>query len=161
MAVYVVLDFDEDVDAMEFVKAEMNGRVQIIYDNKNICTCTHHIDGQHYDNCAVWKDENAKRNFELSAKTVAVIKKATVFCHCTKREGWTRGRNFGWWVCSNCGHPTEAYASLNTWASFMGSNLLPPEISKEMRPLGWEHSPKEWTFLLTPKTPQGEESNGS
>jgi|SRR5882762_353445 len=127
MSVYVILDFDDELEAKEFV-----------------------IDARY----APWK---TRTNTVVDPTVAAVIKKATVFCHCVKREGWTRGRNFGWYVCASCGHPTEAYASIDSWASFMGANLLPPEISKEMRPKGWEHSPKEWTFLLAPKTPQGTE----
>jgi hypothetical protein len=130
MSVYVILKFDEDVDAMEFVKAQLDERVVVVYNDDR------------YDPA------------DVHAEVAAVIKRPVRFCHCEKRVGWTRGKLYGWWVCASCGYPTEKWSSMDSWAYFMGINLLPPEISTEFRPKGWERSTKTWDFLI-PKPPQG------
>lgn len=131
MSVYVVLDFDDEDEAKEFVIDALHGPFK------------------------------TRTNYVVAPEVAAVVQKPTAFCHCASRkEGWTRGKNFGWWVHVGCGHPTKGWASLDTWASFMGLNLLPPEISTEMRLQGWERSKFTWEFLLPPNPPQAREQGG-
>src|SRR6266567_3963796 len=124
MSVYVILDFKDDNEAKEFVRAQLNERVQVVYNDDR------------YDPA------------DVHAEVAAVIKNPITFCHCVKRTGWTRGKNYGWWVCASCGYPTEVWSSRKSWPYFMGINLLPPELSSEFRIKGWERSPKQWNFLL-------------
>jgi hypothetical protein len=126
MAVYVILQFDNEEEAKDYVtQAIHTGRV--FNDDPGI-----------YETVPV--------------KVASVVKKPSVFCQCnalgTKRAGWTRGKSFGWWVCATCSKPSEAWASTDTWSSVLGLNLLPPEVSKEMRPQGWERSKFTWEFLV-------------
>lgn len=122
MSVYVMLDFDNVDEAKAFVDAQFGGRLKVD------------------DGTEVW---------DSSAAVVAVIKKPTRFCECSvgKRVGWTRGKNYGWWVCASCGLPTKLWASRGSWHAFMGLNLIPPEVCTEYRPKGWERSPFTWEFL--------------
>lgn len=125
MSIYVMLSFDDDEDAKDFVKYTIDNNI-VLEDSK-------------YQEFPT----------EIAANVEAVIKKPAKFCQCTgRRSGFTRGKSFGWWVCADCGSPTELWASKGSWAYFMGLNLLPPEISTELRPKGWERSKFTWDFLL-------------
>jgi hypothetical protein len=92
MAKYVLVQFDSDVEADDFVQAV---RDKVTWE----------------------KGEGQVR---------AVYKKPTVFCECTavKRRGFTRGKKFGWYVCTQCHKPTEAWAKGDSWFIALGVNLL-------------------------------------
>lgn len=134
MSVYVILEFDSDEEAKTLVKDVV--QYEVVPDTRD-----------HLENYPL---------SGLSVKVVSVVKKPTKFCHCIKKTGWTRGKNYGWWVCATCKLPTQLWASRANWDQFMGLNLLPQEISGETRSKGLERSPFTWDFLL-PKTPQGAE----
>jgi hypothetical protein len=102
MAKYVLLAFDDDKKADEFLQKNFLG--------------SEYVD---YESAEVW------------ATLRAVFKKPTQFCQCTaiKHRGWTRGKKFGWWVCSQCKKPSRQWAHGDTWYAALGTNLLP--ISEE------------------------------
>ncbi len=123
MAVYVLLSFEDDEEAKDFVRGK-------VLDNPYLPT------------------------------VCGVFKKPTVFCEePTTRHGkgktgvgWTRGKKYGWWVCTFCGKPSgiAATAGSTKWELALGTNLLPPELSPvefEIRLPGWR-SEVEWRFLL-------------
>lgn len=126
MAAYVLLAFDDDEDAKEFV-------IDALYDGV-FKTHTNYI-----------TDKVVVR---------AVYKKPVMFCNCsTHTDGWTRGKRFGWWACAKCGKPGEAWAKGFAWYTALGTNLLPREICGEApQPAGWE-SPDQWNFLIKKTEP--------
>lgn len=84
-----------------------------------------------------------------SIKVTAAYKKPTKFCDPSdghqKGKGtrsFTRGRKYGWWVCSVCGKPTKRWATGDIWHFSMGYNLLPPSVSELERGI---RSSVEWT----------------
>lgn len=102
MARYVLLSFSSNADAEYFVRA--NAKV--------VETCP----------------------FEVTA----VYGKPTQHCdpsdgHRGKRSGnrrvvgYTRGKKFGWWVCTACGKPERPILS-NPWATMTQARDLLPEI---------------------------------
>ena len=103
MAKYVLLAFDSDAEADEFVAAV--SRFDI-------------------------KQQNTEGFIDTVKATVRGIwKKPTKFCECTsgniKQRGWTRGKKFGWWVCDKCYKPSPAWARGDLWYNSLGVNLLP------------------------------------
>lgn len=62
-----------------------------------------------------------------SAFVRAVFKIPTKFCECTsvKNRGWTRGKKYGWWVCSICHKPSKSWGTGHHWFLGLGKNLLP------------------------------------
>lgn len=101
MAKYILLSFDNDKDAEEFVQA-------------------------------MQKQDTSGRPFIPEGVAVrGVWKKPTQFCDCalrgrnTKGRAWTRGKKFGWWVCTVCHKPSQAWAKGDAWYTALGTNLLP------------------------------------
>lgn len=99
MAKYVLLSFDDDKAADEFVQ-RFTDDVQ---------------------------ERATYQRIGIYAFVRAVYKKPTKFCECTgvKNRGFTRGKKFGWWVCAQCGKPTSAWAAGAHWFLALGKNLLP------------------------------------
>jgi len=130
MSVYVLLAFDDDEDAKKLVETAVT------------------LKGSTMGNPEV----------PVIPYTIrAVYKKPVKFCDCDRPPGWTRGKRFGWWVCSKCGKPGEAWAKGFVWYTALGTNLLPREICGEPpQPAGWD-SPDAWTFLIK-ETPPVEET---
>jgi hypothetical protein len=63
---------------------------------------------------------------------------------------YTRGKKYGWWVCTKCGKPSQAKISACEWEPTLGTNLLPAEFTPEpfkKRMRSWR-SPIEWTWLF-------------
>ena len=128
MSVYVLLEFTDDEEAKEFVKAQMGERVQVIYPD---------------DSHEAW---------EITSQVCGVWKKPSKFCKCLKRKGWTRGKKYGWWVCVTCGLVSSIKKiSATEWELALGTNLLPKELAPipfDDRLRGWT-SDMQWNFLLT------------
>jgi hypothetical protein len=127
MAVYVVLSFEDDEEAKEFVTDVLRSG------------------GPSKAGVDIWL-----------AKVRGVFKKPTKFCDPSDghragkktEQAFTRGRRYGWWVCALCGKPTKAWSLGNKWYGPLGSNLLPTSlVAPERRPQGWKSS-AEWEDLL-------------
>jgi len=130
MAVYVLLTFDKDDDAKKFVKQTLE-------------------DGNVFDA----GQEFCENDERFSATVRGVWKKPTLFCTrekpgCrAKSRGYTRGRKYGWWVCTGCGKPATLWAQGNAWFTALGTNLIPQsQLAPEYRPPGWD-STAAWDFL--------------
>jgi hypothetical protein len=123
VAVYVVLAFDDDQKAKEFVSQTLRTE-EVTFGASTIQR---------------W----------ARAVVRGVYKKPTVFCQCDAATGRTRGKKYGWWVCRKCGKPAEGWAKGDCWYTALGTNLLPKSVSGEYRPPGWE-SPAEWSDLVEP-----------
>ena len=97
MAKYLLLAFDEDADAEEFAKAMLAKRVMPALPDKPGITLR-----------GMWK-------------------KPTMFCQCTAIKGraWTRGKKWGWWVCTQCGRPSVGWSRGDVWYTALGKNILP------------------------------------
>lgn len=134
MAVYVLLAFDKDQDAKDFVENAINGYVATIAQGAA------HDDPKQHD-----------------AEVRGIWQKPTMFCddgdgHRGKKTeaGWTRGRKYGWWVCGKCGKPSERWAHGEQWDTTLGTNLLPAELFPQeiVRPEFRKPSPVEWSWLI-------------
>lgn len=107
MARYVVLSFEDDNEAEEFVKDAMQ-----LDDHPTFSMAVTAIDpGGNYEKAFDFKVE-------------AMMQKPTKFCGtpggCREGKrvvGFQRGKNHGWWICSVCGKPTQ------TWAQSIGAVL--------------------------------------
>jgi len=112
MARYVLLAFDDDTKADEFVQA---------------CQETGVV-------AAVSNEDASLKHFAPTVR--AVYQKPTMFCTCVgggkQGKGFTRGKKHGWWVHSGCGKPTKAWADGEHWFVALGVNKLPksPEASE-------------------------------
>jgi hypothetical protein len=139
MAVQVILDFESDQEAKAFVSKIIE------------------------DGCAsVQTGEDAGGDMDhgvypvytdFDCTVVGAFKRATKFCTCANRTGWTRGRGYGWWVCDNCRLPTEKWTdNADRWRYALGINLVPAE-SGGIQPKPGERgdhdldSPKIWRDL--------------
>jgi len=107
MARYVVLSFDDDTTADEFVAAvQENGILG------------------HVSN-----ESGFMKHFAPVVR--AMFQRPTKFCDCASRggnikaRGFTRGKKYGWWVCNACKKPTVGWAQGQEWFRFLGRNLLP------------------------------------
>jgi hypothetical protein len=101
MAKYVLLTFEDDAAADAFVNK--------VTETESVTTSAYH-------------------ESELKAFIRGVWKKPTKFCSCIgamKERGFTRGRKYGWWVCTKCGKPTVGWARGDHWFLSLGRNLLP------------------------------------
>lgn len=119
MAVYVLLEFDDNAQAKRFVE-KVNGRwgtvakdyltrrvIGVWYKPTKFCTCA--TDGT--------KQARGSNPFFRAQKT-------------------------GWWVHYPCGRPTRAWGqSHNHWASALGTNVLPD--NDHYKPSGWGTAPTE------------------
>lgn len=105
MAKYVLLAFDDDKQADVFVERTQELRAVVMDDRK-------------YPDSTVT---------ELPCDVRGVYRKPTKFCNChgIKKRGFTRGRKFGWWVCSQCSKPTVGWGRGDHWFLALGKNLLP------------------------------------
>jgi hypothetical protein len=69
----------------------------------------------------------------------AVWARATKYCMCTRSSGkmwsFSRGMKSGWWLHSDCGRPTRAWATGTHWFASIGRNILPGNI--DYVPEGW------------------------
>jgi hypothetical protein len=130
MAKYVLLAFDNDAEADKFVDIVVQDREVIAW--------------------SVGQD--VTEAVPLPATVRAVYKKPTQFCHCVrgKRDGFTRGKKYGWWVCDKCHKPTKAWAEGDQWYTSLGRNLLPVSMdAPEWRGDGkrghvWDEERKDW-----------------
>jgi hypothetical protein len=103
VAKYVMVQFDNDNEADAFVNVMVPSEVQ---------------------------PPGAAAAFTSSVKIVAVFKKPTIFCECSKpSEKSVRGAKWGWWLCKNtgCGKPKRGNFQ-------QPRNLVdPPNIRSEIR----------------------------
>jgi hypothetical protein len=133
MSVYVMLTFDNDDEAHEFVKEALT---------------------QGYAMTADEKTNVRKRFFNIRG----VWKKPTIFCTCDSTErkvGFTRGKKYGWWVHAKCGKPSQLWAAGNAWHSSLGRNLLPQsELAPEYRSPENKQDPR-WADLEDLLNPSG------
>lgn len=133
MTVRVVLEFADEQEAKEFIKAALKPGYL------------------HYSKVYSLEEGVSIGMKEVSAKVIGVFKKPTLYCnpadgHRNRKktyQGWTRGKKYGWWVCSLCGKPTEKWANGDLWPYILGFNLLPKSISKWARP-DWDTA-TQWT----------------
>lgn len=129
MPYYVVLRVEEEDEAKELVKGLLQkGEVGV---------------------------SGASNVHNVPAIPRAVYRIPTKFCdpsdgHRGARKthmGWTRGRKWGWLVCSICGKPTSKWGNGFHWFATHGINLLPfSKIANEDRH-GWTSS-GEWSEML-------------
>lgn len=120
MAVYVLMAFDSDEHAKNWIKVQ-----QIYIDRRDKLT-----------------DEEAPTD-TAHYEVVAAYKKPTIFCdvldgnHSRNRRviGFTKGTKWGWWVCALCSKPREMYVQGIRDNNPFGKNilhlLLPKEISQD------------------------------
>jgi hypothetical protein len=74
----------------------------------------------------------------VPATLIGAYRKSEEFCDNTDghrgKLGWTRGPNYGWWVCGACGKPTKEWNnSLDRERYALGINLLPPPFGRHDR----------------------------
>lgn len=136
MTVRVVLQFDDEAEAKEFVKAALKPGYL------------------HYSKTFSTEEGLSIGMKEVLGKVIAVFKMPTKFCdpsdgHRSGRktyQGWTRGKKYGWWVCARCGKPTKLWASGRQWVFSLGFNLLPKSISEVAQAEGgWAPGVNRWT----------------
>ena len=122
MAVYVLVAFDNDVHAKEWIKTQQ------MYAERRRNLTEEQID----------RIAGVTGNYDV----VAMYKKPTLFCnvldgqHKTNRRviGFTKGHKYGWWVCAACNKPREMYVQAILDNNSFGFNLLPksnPEVPVE------------------------------
>lgn len=112
MARYVVLEFDDNVDADNFVKAVQGDQIFVGVEHKT-------LPGQYN----VVRPTN---DFDV----VGLYMRPRLACTCrqegkwTKQDGYTRGLKYGLWVHNGCGKPSSV--ALESWGSRvgLGRNLL-------------------------------------
>lgn len=121
MAKYVLLAFNDDLDADNFVAC------MTVYEGTD------------------WLNDVMKAIGRGWIR--GVWKKPTKFCECTenastlRKRGWTRGKKYGWWVCSICHKPSKDWGRGDEWYRSLGTNLIPiTEEAPEYRgPLHKQH----------------------
>jgi hypothetical protein len=140
MGVYVMLSFDNDDEAHEFVKATLRDK-GVMYDGYST--------GEGPEIDPVWIDGPYVRG---------VWKRPTIFCTCDSNDrkvGFTRGRKYGWWVHAKCGKPSKLWGAGNAWHPALGRNLLPQsELAPEYRSPENAQDPK-WADLEDLLNPNG------
>jgi hypothetical protein len=127
MAKYVLLAFDKDADADEFVRNSNKYFSEMEYGS--------------------WSTEPGSDDDVFIPNVVVrgMWKKPTKFCSCIgggkQSHGFVRGTKYGWWVCARCHKPTEAWSRGDVWYTALGTNLLPiAEDAPEYRgPLHKKH----------------------
>lgn len=136
MAKYVLLTFDEDDAADQFVEAAQKHDLRRLVGD--------------YIEEAEWVDCTVR----------AVYKKPTKFCTGTDKpecrghkKGFTRGTKYGWWVCAACGKPTQAWGDGEHWYATHGKNLLPKTVEAPEYRGGGDYS----IPALKQTEPQGDE----
>lgn len=119
MAVYVLLQFDQDDEAKDFVGVVLNA-----------------AEG------SAWKAMSVWGVFKKPTKFCECTSGRKTF------RGSTRGLNYGWWICAQCKKPTRGWSSGKQWFTVLGTNLLPRSLRPypdEMNPN--LESPKVWSDL--------------
>lgn len=113
MARLVVLSFDDNEDAEDFIK-----------------------DVQFQDGTVFTYPEGSNDAESYSTEVVGLFAKPTVFCdpgdgHKGKKTqaGWTRGKKYGWWVCGACKKPSVLWGKKFECVIGNGRNLLPDFLS--------------------------------
>jgi hypothetical protein len=104
MARYVVLKFEDNEKAEEFVRLNCDGNLFF------------HEDMDDYDRVPL-------------GDVAALVPAPTLFCECgvrggTKGGGFFKGPKYGWWCCAKCGKPTEAWGTSYAAVVGSGNNLL-------------------------------------
>lgn len=94
-------------------------------------------------------DRETEAETVVEASVQAVVARPTVWCKCdvpvesrgarrkrlARRESsWTRGRQFGWWLCSHCRKPSRAVVMHWVTTMLAGANDLLPQILGEGEP---------------------------
>lgn len=129
MAIYVMLQFENDAEAEEVV-TDLIKTGLVTSPGK-------------YPDSSMGMGE---------VKLRGVWKKPTQFCTCTRKKdsSWTRGTKYGWWVCTSCGKPSEEWSKGIMLYNPLGTNLLPRELIAEHLPQNPQGKPSvmEWSFLL-------------
>lgn len=149
MARYVLVAFDKDSDADEFVAAvERPGGFFFLG-----------RDG-HFRTTNIPDDPTQGQTFVRG-----MWQKPTKFCECQpsgkkQERGYTRSKKYAWWVHADCGKPTALWARGEHFFYSLGKNLLPVSANApEWRGEGvhghnWDPVKKVWIHHLT-----GEEWN--
>lgn len=122
MAKYVMLEFPDDSSADDFVKQMLE------------------------------RDTHGMPFVPQSGRIRGLWKKPTLFCGCTavKRRGWTRGKKYGWFICSQCHKPSRLWGKGDAWYTALGTNLLPiAEGASEYRGPDHKSHPGYNTYELT------------
>jgi hypothetical protein len=139
MARYVLVAFDNDIAADEFVQAvERPGGFFFLGS-----------DG-HFRTANITDDPT-----NTTAFVRGVWQKATKFCDCQpggkkQERGFTRSKKYAWWVHADCGKPTKLWASGEHFFYSLGKNLLPVSAeAPEWRGEGvhghnWDPETKQW-----------------
>jgi hypothetical protein len=116
MARYVVLSFENDSEANQFVDSiEDGGRVQV-----QPAGTFGGVDTLEFN----------------EAKLVALTMKPTLFCECKMQGktlyGWSKGKKWGLWIHAKCGKPSLRWGS--SYKAIIGSakNLLDEEAPNPM-----------------------------
>lgn len=140
MARYVVLSFQNDSDADEFVNA-FNSQGGVFF---------------------VGSDTHFK-NVREGDHVRGMYQRPTKFCDCAgagkleKRTGYSQGKKFGWWVHTGCGKPARAWTNGDHFHAALGKNLLPVSAeAPEWRGSGipghvWNEETKQWEHVETGK----------
>jgi hypothetical protein len=120
MAKYVLLAFDDDAEADQFVE-DIQGEAVL-----------------------AWTPD--RQGHTVHAQVRGIYKKPTKFCQCgSKTKAYGRSRKYGWWCCADCGKPKEAWATGDHWHGAIGTNLLPlSDAAPEYRGQPFE---KEWLAM--------------
>lgn len=100
MAMFVVLRFEDDEEANDFISDVV-------------------VTGGSYS--------YSKEEVVPGTDAVGMFKAPTQFCynldgHRNHKTGWTCGKKWGWWVCPGCGKPS--WNTQDGVLSFMANNLL-------------------------------------
>lgn len=146
MARYVLVAFDQDKDAEEFVQS-VGRRGGFFFLG---------TDG-HFRTANVPEDPTTSNAFVRG-----VWQKPTKFCDCqpsSKKQdrGYSRSKKYSWWVHKDCGKPTKLWASGEHFFYSLGRNLLPVSTeAPEWRGEGvhghnWDEATKQWIHHETGK----------
>jgi hypothetical protein len=153
MAMYVMLAFDDDTEAADFVQAVQDryhgGSRQILFP----------VEKTIEDGSPEYKMEPLPQSTFVRGQ----YRRPTNFCmdqsHRSggaKKAGWVRGAKYGWWICSVCHKPGPQWGQGDAWYTSLGKNLLPvsaeaPEWRGEgRRGHKWDDVNKEWVRVAPP-----------
>src|SRR5712691_9736422 len=105
MAKYVLLSFEDDKDADNFVKQYQDGRVMIPIPHRK-------LEGQY---SVINNDTLSAQEGKHDTYVRGLYKQPTLFhdpVNCNKGKGvsFTRGAKYGWMVCAKCGRTTAGWA---------------------------------------------------
>jgi hypothetical protein len=140
MAVYVLLSFEDQEEAKEFVKEQIDPKGTTFIGDI-------YMDGA---------DLGGLR--QTYPEVVGVYRKPSMFCdqdpttHRPNKFWYRRGQKYGWMVCTVCGKPSPRNQAVTGqhWEMTLGRNLLPPELCTDpefnYRLRG--ASPVQWDDLL-------------